>query len=275
MSTIPVAAFRFYSESAAAVKDVRSMGAEVGKVDKNTTSLNVNFAKLGGFIGAVAIAGFEILANGVRALEAAFFGLAAATARQLQFWTFGDVSEAFAASVDANLAKANDALMRIKSIEEIQLATAGALERSRAAAEAAAAASGLGGTQTLGEVSYDVGGIDFGQITADLQAEFDLRQDFLAMQIEAETAAHMERLAEERQFIQRRGFMQQEAQDLFNRITQGGVMFEIELHELKNQTLLQSGASLVGLSSAATRNWLRRSRRSRLPRRSGPLRAES
>jgi hypothetical protein len=82
--------------------------------------------------GAVAIVAFEIVGNAARALQAAFFGVAAGFARVLQFLTFGDVSAAFAASVDANIAKADEALGKIKSIEEIQQTVIKALEDSRA-----------------------------------------------------------------------------------------------------------------------------------------------
>lgn len=89
--------------------------------------------------GAAAITAFELVANAARSLQAAFFGIAAGGARILQFLTFGDVSESFAASVDANLAKANDALGKIQSIEQIQQTIVKALEDSRARAEAAVA----------------------------------------------------------------------------------------------------------------------------------------
>lgn len=90
--------------------------------------------------GSVAIASFEIVSNGVRSLQASFFGLATAGARAAQAITWGDVSKSFAASVDDNLTKANEALSKIKSIEQIQQTITSALEESRRKAEASVAA---------------------------------------------------------------------------------------------------------------------------------------
>jgi hypothetical protein len=81
--------------------------------------------------GATAYTAFQVLANGARTLQSAFFGLAAAGARLLEATTFGDVSEAFAASVEANLAKAQGALDQIRSIEQIQQGIVDTLEEAR------------------------------------------------------------------------------------------------------------------------------------------------
>jgi len=81
--------------------------------------------------GAVAYTAFKIVANAAHTLQAAFFGIAAAGARMLQFVTFGDVSDAFAASVEENLAKARGALDQIKSLAEIQQGIADVMQRAR------------------------------------------------------------------------------------------------------------------------------------------------
>jgi hypothetical protein len=209
----------------------------------NTRGLQENVERF----SAAAIGSFEIVANAAYSLQAAFFGIAAGGARILQGLTFGDVSEAFAASVKDNLAKATEALGRIKSIEEIQKSITESLERSRAAAEASAASTGAFGSNTLGKGgTFEVGAVDFSSREADLQVAFDLESEFLGRRIKAENDAYVERLNAEREFYSNRVTVQNEAQDLFNRITQGGALFEIKLAELKNQTLLQSGASLVG-----------------------------
>lgn len=90
--------------------------------------------------GAVAYTAFQIVANGVHSLEAAFFSLVAANARVMQFLTFGDTSKEFAGFVDSNLARARTALDEIKSISQIQQSIVGALEASRDAAGAQVAA---------------------------------------------------------------------------------------------------------------------------------------
>lgn len=132
--------------------------------------------------GSVAIVAFEIVGNAARSLQAAFFGIAAGGARVLQFLTFGDVSESFGASVDANLAKANDALLKIKSIEEIQATVVKALEDSRSRAEAAVAdqaardAAAAAGGQTL-----STGGIELS-----LQQQADVANDIARLAAEAQ-----------------------------------------------------------------------------------------
>lgn len=119
-----------------------------------------------------AIGAFEIVANAVRTAQAAFFGIAAGGARVLQFLTFGDVSESFAASVDENLRKADDALQKIKSIEEIQQTIATALESSRARAEEAVAAQAASDAarQASGTTLGGIEGLTF-QDTADIANE--------------------------------------------------------------------------------------------------------
>ena len=72
-----------------------------------------------GVLGGAGVVAVGILTNTVHIAEAAFFGLAAAAARVLQFITFGDVSEAFKAAVDANLARADQALQKVKSEQQI------------------------------------------------------------------------------------------------------------------------------------------------------------
>jgi len=89
--------------------------------------------------GAAVLTAFDIAANAAHVLTAAFFGLAAAGARVVQALTFGAVSEAFKASVDENLAKAQDALAQIRSIEEIQAHIVQVLEDSQRRAEEAVA----------------------------------------------------------------------------------------------------------------------------------------
>lgn len=161
----------------------------------NTESLQQRMEQF----GAVAIAAFEIVANGARALEAAFFGIAAGAARVLQFLTFGDVSESFAAAVDANLAKATSALSQIKSIEQIQQTVTKALEDSRAKAEAAVAA------QQAADAAAARGGQSLGgeSITLSAQQQADvlqqIREASAQRQIEIEqevTAVTQEQLSE-------------------------------------------------------------------------------
>lgn len=153
--------------------------------------------------GAIVSTAFQIAANAAHTLTAAFFGLAAAGAKFLQIFTFGDVSEAFAASVNVNLAKANDALEKIKSIEQIQQSIVDTLEASRQRAEQAVAAA----TQQREGASQTLPGVPSSEddIAAFVEAEFKKAQareevwakfdeEFIRRRVEAER-----RLAQERE----------------------------------------------------------------------------
>lgn len=131
---------------------------------------------------SVVITAYELVANAVRSLQSAFFGLAAAGAKALETITNPKVigalqnmpgplgaialalgpatenlSASFAASVKANLAKADEALSKIKNIQQIQEIVTQALEDSRIKAEqsvaeqAARDAASRAGGLTLGD----------------------------------------------------------------------------------------------------------------------------
>lgn len=123
-----------------------------------------------GFAQASIVA-FGIVANAVHALQAAFFGLAAAVAKGLETLTSPtvinvlkalpgplqglaivvgeaakNVSASFAASVDANLRKAEEAARKIQSLDAIQQAALKAIEDSRTKAQSAVAAQAAADT---------------------------------------------------------------------------------------------------------------------------------
>jgi hypothetical protein len=140
--------------------------------------------------GAVAYTAFQIVANAARTLQAAFYGIAAAGAKVLSFVTWGDVSESFQASVDENLRKADEALGKVKSIEEIQARIINALEKSRDDA-AAAAAKGKDiktGTLTIAPESDAV----FDNATLFANVQKTLADEVAAhnKQVESEVTAH-------------------------------------------------------------------------------------
>lgn len=66
-----------------------------------------------------AYTGLQIVLNAVNVLRAGFFGLAAGIAKVGELVTFGGLSESLQASVDANLAKAENALQAVKSFTQI------------------------------------------------------------------------------------------------------------------------------------------------------------
>jgi hypothetical protein len=133
---------------------VKAIGDSLLEATGSTNLLQDALSVIGG-AGYVAV---QILANTAHLAEAAFFGLAAAAARVLQFLTFGDVSEAFKASVDANLAKADAALQKIKSEQQIlqglEKVFDDSLSASIAAEEAKRVAAAGGGTKTLAEEDF-------------------------------------------------------------------------------------------------------------------------
>lgn len=152
---------------------IQFFSKEILDATGNTKGLQENVE----VFSAAAIVAFELVGNAARSLQAAFFGIAAGGARVLQFLTFGDVSKSFAASVDANLAKANEALGKIKNIEEIQQTVIKALEDSRQAAQAAADAD------AAREAARRAGGVTFGDSEAiglTESQQFDLQNDALA-----------------------------------------------------------------------------------------------
>lgn len=122
----------------------------------------------------LAYTAFQVVANAAYTLEAAFFGIAAAGARVLQFVTFGDVSKAFAASVDANLTKASQALDQVKSIEQIQQGIVQALETAGTEANANVQQqqqrAAVVGTASLGGSGGSLGTAELGNLT---QANLD------------------------------------------------------------------------------------------------------
>jgi hypothetical protein len=89
---------------------------------------------------AVSFFAFQTLRNGAKSLEAAFFGLAAGGARVLQALTFGNLSESFGASSEANVQLAQAALNEVRSFQQISDQYVAILENNRAKAEAAVAA---------------------------------------------------------------------------------------------------------------------------------------
>lgn len=157
--------------------------------------------EIGGKLGATLLAAFDIIRNGALGVEAAFFGIAAAGARMLQFVTFGSVSAAFAASVDANLQKAQDALAEIRSIEQIQERITQALDVARAAAGggvAAPPAAGAAATPTGVDpaILREFRERQFG-LTLDAETEQRLRADQQKiLQIAAEAEQERIRIAE-------------------------------------------------------------------------------
>lgn len=168
----------------------------------NTKDLQANVEKF----SAIAITTFELVANAARSLQAAFFGIAAGGARILQALTFGDVSESFAASVDANLAKAEEALRQIKSIEQIQETVTKALEDSRARAQAAVDA------QAAQDAAAKAGGVSFGTgIGLDQQQQFDIANEAARAAAEQQKAIFKEVSAVAIEELQRRNEAERDA----------------------------------------------------------------
>jgi hypothetical protein len=105
------------------------------------TGSTTGFRDAMGMAASAGYVGLKLLANTAYVLEAAFFGVAAAVARWSQTITFGDVSAAFAAAVDANVAKMQIAMGKVQSLQAIQQGLTDLLDASRAKAEAAVAAN--------------------------------------------------------------------------------------------------------------------------------------
>jgi hypothetical protein len=151
--------------------------------------------------GVVAYTAFQIVGNAARVLQAAFFGIAAAGASILQFLTFGDVSESFAAAVDANLEKANTALLQVKSIADIQAGIAATLEQARADAEAAVAKqkeSAVTGTLTLGDADVR---FDVAQQNAEMMAQIAVGAAEHQKQLDTQVTEHLQAEYEQRSLI--------------------------------------------------------------------------
>lgn len=200
-------------------------------------------SEVGGKTGAVLLTAIEVIKNGVASLEAAFFGLAAAGARVFQALTFGDVSESFAASVDANLAKATDALGKIQSIEQIQATIVAKLETANAAIAAAKAAETAGTTKTATEVlpASDAGTGGFNTNLPNFEAE--------AAKLRAQAAADVEneisRTATDA--LNTRLEAYSNYNDLYLALTGSRIEQELALEELKNQ----SWGQLLGTALAS------------------------
>ena len=176
---------------------------------------------------AIAITAFELASNGARSLQAAFFGVAAGIAKSLEVITspsvigalkklpgplqgiaiaFGssteNLSQSFAASVDANLAKAEEALRGIKSIEQIQETVTSALEQSRQRAEAAVAA------QAAADAARQSGGVSLAgdSVTVAAQEQQNLLLELSEataqrqMEIEDGVTAHVQEQLSQRVF---------------------------------------------------------------------------
>lgn len=144
--------------------------------------LNAVVSVLGG-AGVVAVGIFK---NALHTLEAAFFAVAAGGARVLQFITFGDLSKSFEAAVTANLQRADAALQKIKSEQQIvqglEKIFDDSLQRSLDAQEQARQREEQqrAGTKTLAEQDF----ADQLNIRAlQLEAMAQLENDFRATQI--------------------------------------------------------------------------------------------
>lgn len=121
--------------------------------------------------------GFQILKNGVLAIESAFFGVTGAVAGFLSFQTRlatlgfeNSLSKALSASADVNIAKAKDALDGIQSFAQIQESLIAILEASRVKAELAVAET-QGKIRELGTPQEN----QIEEINASLLIEEDLR----------------------------------------------------------------------------------------------------
>jgi hypothetical protein len=159
-----------------------------------------------------AITAYEILANGVRSLQAAFFGLSAAIAGALAGITdpkllssisllhpagiaarllaqaTSEVSASLRASADENLKKAEEALGKVKSFAEIQETIVKAMEDSRRRAEESVAASAAADAgRAAGGLT--LGGLDFG---LEAQQRFDVLNDAAAAAAERQNQIQRE-----------------------------------------------------------------------------------
>lgn len=200
--------------------------------------------------GSVAIAAFEIIANGARALQAAFFGIAAGAARVLQFLTFGDVSESFGASVDENLSKADAALQKIKSIEEIQLTIARALEESRAKAEAAVA------DQAARDAAAAAGGLSLNEtegFALTQQQQLDLATDAARAAAEAQAQIEKELTKQIGQEFKERASMARNQREYELGLAQRQAQEEIALRSQATNAFVQGIGLLASKSKTAAR----------------------
>lgn len=172
-------------------------------------------------LSAVAITAFEVMANGARSLEAAFFGIAAGGARVAQALTFGSVSEAFAASVDENLRKADEALQKIKSIEEIQQKVADVLAgaQSRASTSVDSGVVGDIGTESL--TGFSIASPDLSVVLAALNEETSLLKEAIGAQIAARTEGYERSIQIEGEFNSRRLASAAEAEEQITAARQG------------------------------------------------------
>jgi hypothetical protein len=176
------------------------------------------------------IAVFEAIRNGALTIQSAFFGVAAAGARVAQFLSFGSVSDAFKASVDENLRKADQALQQIRSIEQIQQRIAESLATAR---NAGAAAPPPVAAPAAGQSGVDPGLLQqfrekqFG-LELDAETEQRLRADQQKiLQIAAESEEERARVA--RAYAEERYQTEVDAQNAIVSVQQGAVQAGIGL----------------------------------------------